>query len=535
MYRTVSLLVYTFGLAAFLGLFALWLRQLRLGRPELRAWHYPAIFLSSAAWFALNLITLDYFILLAAACVFPPLLGRLFEARFVPLIALGSAVIAALSLLHQAGTYPLAHARRDLSIAYCAMFAWSCLNAARRAPGGRPSVILLLGAMTVVPIAMFTYEDWLSLAMRSLPLTILLVDSYARRRFVFLDIFAKWGSYFAVALTALTFWFRLLPQSLEPIYSAILMLPVVWGVPRLCRTIGIVLDRRMLGRPYTSAEAQRLFLERLQTTASEDELRAEAVKVLERIFLTHASIETEGAIRLAERKDGRPLFSEDLELLSTLSGMLRFLLENRRLEARRRDLHLEASRSELKALRAQVDPHFLFNALNTVAGLIPSNPSLAEETVEKLSEVFRYTLKRSETEMVLLSEELDFIRAWLDVQQARFGDRLSVEISADPAVLDTRLPVMALQTLVENAIKHGVARSTGTCKVSITAGPAPGESLRLTVSDTGSAPVRFENSEGRGLRNVRERIAGYYGGRASLTLRRDESRGLTLATLELPR
>lgn len=533
MYRTVSLLVYTFGLAAFLGLFFLWLRQLRLGRPDLRAWHYPAIFLSSAAWFALNLLTLEYFILLAAACVFPPLLGRLFSARGVPLIALASAALAAAALLYQSGRLPLENPRRDLSLAFCAIFAAATLSSAHKATGGRVNLALLAGAMAVVPLAMFTFEDWLSLAMRSLPLTILVIDSYARRRFLFLDLFAKWGSYFAVALLALTFWFRVLPQSLNPIQSAVLLLPVLWGVPRLCRTIGILLDRRILGRPFSPAEAQRLFRAQLESAATEDDILQQAPALLRRIFLSDASVFPDGRILIADRPDGRPLFSEDLDLLENLTAILRVNLENRRLEARRQALLLDASRAELKALRAQVDPHFLFNALNTVAGLIPSDPALAEQTVEKLAGVFRYTLQRSSAEMVPLAEELDFIRAWLDIQHARFGPRLRTSIHAAPETADLRVPAMILQTLVENALKHAVARSTAPSTVTITVLRTP-TTLRLTVTDDGPGPVSFHNPAGHGLRSVRERLAGYYGDRASLTLHRDDAAPCTTATLEIP-
>jgi signal transduction histidine kinase len=532
-YRTVSLLVYTFGLAAFLGLFALWLRQLRLGRPELRGWLYPSIFLCSAAWFALNLLTFDYFLLLAGACLFPPLLGKLFGARGILFLALGSLVVAVLAILHQTELLPLAHARRDLSIAYCALFAWGCATAARRKPGGPINVALLITAMITVPVAMYTFSDWLSLVMRSLPLTILMVDSFSRRRFLFLDLFAKWGAYFAVALIALTVWFRLLPQSLNPIQAAVLLLPVMWGVPRLCRTLGETLDRRLLGRPYLPAEAQRLFLEKLQQADSVESIAAQAQLLFQEIFHTQATVTTDGTVQLEDRPDGRPLFSEDLALRDTLTEMLRFLLENRRLEARRRDLLLEASRSELKALRAQINPHFLFNALNTVAGLIPSNPMLAEETVVKLSDVFRYTLQRPEEERVPLSEELDFLRAWLDVEQARFGDRLKVAIEAAPETLSVRIPALALQTLVENALKHGVAKSSTPCQVTIHAAVHDNH-LRLTITDTGPGPVDVATHEGHGLRNVRQRLAGYYGIAARLTLRRDDARGETIAQLELP-
>jgi hypothetical protein len=135
-YGTVSLLVYTFGLAAFLGLFALRVRQRRLTRPKLTGWIYPAAFLTSAAWFALNLFTPDYLLLLAAACAFPPLLGKLFGMRGLPLLSAASVVVAA-------ATVPFASARQELSAAYCVLLAWACLAAMVRRPTGRPRSILL--------------------------------------------------------------------------------------------------------------------------------------------------------------------------------------------------------------------------------------------------------------------------------------------------------------------------------------------------------------------------------------------------------
>ena len=147
--------------------------------------------------------------------------------------------------------------------------------------------------------------------------------------------------------------------------------------------------------------------------------------------------------------------------------------------------------------------------------------------------MFRYTLKRSESEMVPLSEELDFLRAWLDVQQARFGPRLSVCIDVPPNTMTLRIPALALQFLVENAMKHGVAQSSERCTVSIHA-ERDGNVLRLTVRDSGPGPVSHDTSDGHGLRNVRERLNGYYGNRAGLQLTRDEQAGVTTAILEIP-
>src|SRR6185436_16363640 len=127
-------------------------------------------------------------------------------------------------------------------------------------------------------------------------------------------------------------------------------------------------------------------------------------------------------------------------LLRSLSGVFSYMLENVRLQRRRRqqdqleqELRLQTSRSELKALRAQINPHFLFNALNAIASLIHSDPTRADAAVEQLAEVFRYTLRRSESEWAPLDQELTFARAYLDVEQARFGQRLTCTIDSDHA------------------------------------------------------------------------------------------------------
>src|SRR5690606_10237874 len=124
----------------------------------------------------------------------------------------------------------------------------------------------------------------------------------------------------------------------------------------------------------------------------------------------------------------RLLLSEDLAMLRSLAGVFGFMLETVRLQLKRQeqeliahDLRLQTSRSELKALRAQINPHFLFNALNAIASLIHTDPLRADEAVEQLAEVFRYTLRRSDSDWAPLDQELAFARAYLDVEQARFG------------------------------------------------------------------------------------------------------------------
>src|SRR5262249_46906791 len=135
-------------------------------------------------------------------------------------------------------------------------------------------------------------------------------------------------------------------------------------------------------------------------------------------------------ISLRSDESRKRFLSEDLALLASLAESLAFLLENLRLrdkrleqEKRVEELELSANRLELKALRAQVNPHFLFNALNTIAGLIPRFPARAQQTIEQLAEVFRFTLRRMDREWVRLEEEMEAVRAYLDVEQARFGNR----------------------------------------------------------------------------------------------------------------
>ena len=132
-------------------------------------------------------------------------------------------------------------------------------------------------------------------------------------------------------------------------------------------------------------------------------------------------------------------------------------------------MSLHASRSELKALRAQINPHFLFNALNSIAGLIHRDPAVADRTIEQLADVFRYALRGAESEWALLDDELDFVRAYLEVERARFGERLHVEVEIEEAARGARVPTMIVQTLVENAVKHGAASVRGPASVIVRA------------------------------------------------------------------
>jgi len=180
-----------------------------------------------------------------------------------------------------------------------------------------------------------------------------------------------------------------------------------------------------------------------------------------------------------------------------------------------------------------MNPHFLFNALNAIAGLIVEQPRLADETIEQLALVLRYTLRQSENEWVRLDEEIEFVTAYLRVEQARFGDRLRVEFGVDGAAASVPVPAMTIQPLVENAIKHGVSAIEGSGMVGVKVALA-GELLCVEVSDNGPGfPPGFSiGNNGHGLRNVADRIAGYYGSCAQL--RWENGREGTQVFLSIP-
>jgi two-component system LytT family sensor kinase len=304
----------------------------------------------------------------------------------------------------------------------------------------------------------------------------------------------------------------------------------------------------------------------VQVAATEDDLRARATASVQDIFQAPARLwfdprdacdagglacgnpveliaplgesPAPGSVRIQPRPDGMPFLSDDRRLLHSLARTLGVVLENVRFREREQELRWLASRAELKALRAQMNPHFLFNALNAIAGLIEEQPRLADETIEQLAHVLRYALRRSENEWVRLDEEIEFVAAYLRVEQARFGERLSVEFGVDRAAAGVPVPAMTIQPLVENAIKHGVSALEGMGTIGVRA-VLKGELLCVEVSDNGPGfPRGFSIGEGgQGLRNIVERIAGYYGDCAQLRWESawESGRDGTRVFLNLPR
>jgi sensor histidine kinase YesM len=171
-----------------------------------------------------------------------------------------------------------------------------------------------------------------------------------------------------------------------------------------------------------------------------------------------------------------------------------------------------AAQAELKALKAQINPHFLFNTLNTIASLTHSSPQKAEETIEKLADMFRYALMSSDRGSVLLREELAFTRRYLEIEQARFGASLRIHEKIASDVLDISIPPLVIQPIVENAIRYGRGED-GSVDLRIQVSSQNGE-LVISVLDQGpgiSPDFCILQSEGIGLRNVDERLRRTYG------------------------
>jgi hypothetical protein len=235
-----------------------------------------------------------------------------------------------------------------------------------------------------------------------------------------------------------------------------------------------------------------------------------------------------------------PLTQVELDFVERVAGRIQIRLgtllaaERARREALFRE---ELTSAELRALRAQVNPHFLFNSLNTIADLAVIAPARAEEMTLRLSAVFRYVLVNTDRHFASLSEEIEFARSYLDIEQMRFGDRLQVLFDIDAATLSQPIPTLLLQPLIENALKHGLAPRRGGGMLVI-ASKSSGDSISISISDNGvglgEEKVTSERSTGVGVENVTHRLKMAYGGRASFVLLPRESGG-TEALIVIPK
>jgi two-component system, LytTR family, sensor kinase len=417
-------------------------------------------------------------------------------------------------------------AARGWSIVALAVFAVSALHLSHREGAAESWYVELLGHHASIPLIFaILYQDF----------RFALADLFLKRALALFALVAiASGLYVGVEVPLLTQHdFRSDPVAVG--VSVILWAGLALLYPPLSRAAIWVVDRVVLHR----ADYKRLrddFDRRLATldeaeavmNALADALRAplaaDDVRWLEGDCEPGTVIPTTEpphyALVIGSLAGGRRLLSDDLAMLDNLA-----LLAARRIDAIRlvRERHQQSrltTEAELRALRAQMNPHFLFNALNTIGYLIQTSPTHAHETLMKLTSLLRGVL-RSADAATTLGDEIDLVSAYLEIERARFEERLHVEINVPDDLRGIRVPALMIQPLVENAIKHGIANCRSGGRVSIE-GHAEEDKLAITVRNSGACATDVDIALGRkrgvGLANLEARLRHQFGDSANLTL-----------------
>jgi two-component system, LytTR family, sensor histidine kinase AlgZ len=215
---------------------------------------------------------------------------------------------------------------------------------------------------------------------------------------------------------------------------------------------------------------------------------------------------------------------------------LRERLEETTLELRTKELEHEralklATEAQLASLESRIHPHFLFNTLNSISSLIPEDPARAERLVEQMAALLRFSLDAHQSGLVPLERELKIVGDYLEIERARFGDRLRYQIDVPAGLNQSQVPPLSLQTLVENSVKYAVAPERAGGEIRIT-GSGDNGSLRLEVSDSGPAFQLDSAPAGHGLDNLKGRLSTLFGDRAQLMLRRIGGRNSLTLTVQ---
>jgi signal transduction histidine kinase len=204
-------------------------------------------------------------------------------------------------------------------------------------------------------------------------------------------------------------------------------------------------------------------------------------------------------------------------------------------ELEQASLKTQLAQAQLKALKMQLHPHFLFNTLHSISSLILEDPPKANSMIARLGDFLRLTLEHSNRQLVTLKDEMAFVRCYLEIEQVRFGDRLTVNLAVDPATDLAQVPHLILQPVVENAIQHAIAPRAAPGRIEIEARRSDSK-LRIEVHDTGpgiTGAVDSVEGHGVGLSNVRARLAQLYDGDFSFAMNNSPAGGLSVV-MEVP-
>ena len=357
-------------------------------------------------------------------------------------------------------------------------------------------------------------EWWLQVIGQTSSIPLLLLLAVEREHLPLHDELIRRG----VATMAVFFWIAAADRWLPQMVVAFVAVAVWQATSHFVR--GRLVSQKLIA---AGLESQRLLAQRM----SERELIDGTCGLLRSAL--ECDVEFDGtALRLGERR--RVFSAGELRIIEGVCSQLVAAIEAEGRRRREYDMRELATRAELSALRAQIQPHFLFNVLNTLAELVRENPVAAEAMIEQLADVFRYALASTRRDLVPLGEEVDFVRAYLAIEQSRFESRLGIEMDVPEECRGVPIPPMTLQPLVENAIRHGVGRSVSGGTVSIAA-KEHDHGVRISVADrSGDRSLADAGGEGIALGNVRARLQGLAGARLDVSAMADG----TTVTIEVP-
>jgi hypothetical protein len=388
--------------------------------------------------------------------------------------------------------------------------------------------VVMLSGYWHAPVPFLPYIE-LAAMMTSVPFSI--SAAYRLYQFPFMDVFLREVlsgvtllSAFVAAMAANQTW---VPRQLNLFATVVCAILLAFAKAPVTRWV----ERTFLGHDESTDEQEERIgnairsltrLDQFNVRVSEilrSELGAEWVEIGSNIPpQTVQRFEIPGSalrLSLGPRTGGRRYMSRELRVARTAA--LQLAAHHHQLT--QHELRESTARAQMRALQAQIHPHFLFNTLNVLSNLIHTNPVKAERVTEQLAEIFRYALESTRMDWVTLDDELGFLESYLEIEKSRFEERLSYTLDVDASLRSLKIPPMILQPLVENAVKHGIGPKVEGGEVRIGA-RFNHEHLVLVVEDTGVGPHgrNRQRGSGIGLNNVRERLQHAYGESASLRL-----------------